>query len=302
MGLKRAIETGELRPGTRLPAERDLAKELRVSRTTVAKAYCELEMEGLLRSQVGRGTFVCAVPESTHAPFAWRGKISTATQRTADPAMRRVMNRPNGLDVISFAGGFPALECFPHGPFESLTNHILTRERGVLIGFGPAEGQPRLRNVIAQRFKVRPDQVLILSGATQGLDLIARCLLDPGDTVIMDRPGYVGAIQIFRSAGAQLHGWDLRNADMGELEDLILRYRPKFLYVNPTFQNPTGHTMPQRDRADLLKLAARYHLPVVEDDPYSEGYFDTPPPASLYKMDERNIVLYLSTFAKTLGP
>jgi DNA-binding transcriptional MocR family regulator len=300
--LKRAIETGKLSPGTRLPAERDLAKQLHSSRTTVAKAYRELETRGLLRSHVGRGTFVCAIPESAHAPFAWRGKISTSTQRTSDPAMRQLIGKTNGADVISFAAGFPAVECFPTDQFRRLTDQVLQRQSDVITRLGPAEGQPRLRQAIAQRFKVRPERVLILSGATQALDLIARCLIDPGDAIVMDRPGYVGAIQIFRAAGANLHGWDIRNADIEELEDLVLRYRPKFIYSNPTFQNPTGHTMPERERLNLLKLAVRYRIPIIEDEPYREGYLDSPPPKSLYQMDNQDVVIYLSTFAKVLAP
>ena len=89
-----------------------------------------------------------------------------------------------------------------------------------------------------------------MAGAQQGLDLIARCLLDPGDTVLIDRPGYLGAIQTFRSAGANLVGWDMERADPDELEDLILRYRPKLLYTNPTYQNPTGRTLPLDVRHD----------------------------------------------------
>ena len=86
--------------------------------------------------------------------------------------------------------------------------------------------------------------MLILGGAQQGLDLLARCLIDPGDAVIVDRPGYLGAIQSFRAAGAKLIGWDVAAGDVDELEDLLVRYRPKLVYTNPTFQNPTGITMP----------------------------------------------------------
>ncbi len=300
--LETAIETGALPAGVRLPAERDLAKQRKVSRTTVANAYRELEARGLLRSHVGRGTFVCAVPESEHAPFAWRGKISARVQRTASPALRHLISRANDPKLISFAAGFPAVDLFPIKEFRRLTDHVLARDTTAIAGLAPAEGQPRLRATIAERFRVRPEQVMIVSGATEALSLIARCLIDLGDSVIMDRPGYVGAIQIFRAAGANLHGWDIRNADPGELEDLIIRYRPKFIHTNPTFQNPTGHTLGERERRDLLGLAARYRIPVVEDDPYRDGYFDGQPPKSLYQLDGGSLVLYLSTFAKVLAP
>lgn len=257
---------------------------------------------GLLRSHVGRGTFVCAVPESNHAPFAWRGKISARIQRVANPALRYLIRRANDPKLISFAAGFPAVDLFPIKEFRRLTDHVLARDGTAIAGLAPAEGQPRLRATIAARFKVNPKQVMIVSGATEALSLIGRCLIDQGDSVIMDRPGYVGAIQIFRAAGADLQGWDIRNGDPGELEDLIIRYRPKFIHTNPTFQNPTGHTLAERERRDLLGLAARYRIPVVEDDPYRDGYFDGQPPKSLYQLDGGSIVLYLSTFAKVLAP
>jgi DNA-binding transcriptional MocR family regulator len=144
--------------------------------------------------------------------------------------------------------------------------------------------------------------VLVLAGAQQGLDLLARCLVDPGDAIIMDRPGYVGAIQSFNAAGAKLIGWDVASADMDELEDLLVRYRPKLIYTNPTFHNPTGVTMPIRARRELLKLAERYRVPIVEDATYGELYFSDPPPPSLRELDSQNIVIHLNSFSKVLAP
>jgi DNA-binding transcriptional MocR family regulator len=143
--------------------------------------------------------------------------------------------------------------------------------------------------------------VLIVDGAQHGLDLVSRCLLDPGDAVVMDRPGYLGAIQVFRSAGARIVGWDIARADFGELEDLLLRYRPKLLYTNPTFSNPTGRTLQPAERRELLDLAARYHLPIVEDDPYSELWLREKPPPGLHQLDTRDLVIYVGTFSKTLA-
>jgi DNA-binding transcriptional MocR family regulator len=144
--------------------------------------------------------------------------------------------------------------------------------------------------------------VLVLAGAQQGLDLLARCLIDPGDAVIIDRPGYLGAIQSFRAAGAKLIGWDVARADMDELEDVLVRYRPKLIYTNPTFQNPTGVTMPIRARRELLKLAERYRVPIVEDATYRELYFNEASPPSLRELDAQSIVIYLNSFSKVLAP
>jgi DNA-binding transcriptional MocR family regulator len=301
--LESAIEREDLTAGARLPSERALAAQLKLSRTTVAGAYRELEARGLLRSHVGRGTFVCARPEPAEAPFAWRGKVSAFAQLNADPAMRNLHLDALNSRLISFAAGIPAIECFPLADYRRLIEQVLKESSDVVLGLGPTEGQAVLRKAIAARAATRPERVLILSGSQQGLDLIARCLLDPGDTVVLDRPGYVGAIQTFRAAGAKLVGWDTVRGDLDELEDLLLRYRPKLLYTNPTFQNPTGKVFTLRERRDLLRLAVRYRIPVVEDDPYRETYLDAaPPPPTLYELDEHNIVIHHSTFSKVLAP
>src|SRR5436190_1773300 len=137
-----------------------------------------------------------------------------------------------------------AFECFPTEALRRAIDTILTRTAATALKLGPTEGMPRFRAAIADRFGGLPENILVLAGAQQGLDLLARCLVDPGDAVIVDRPGYLGAISSFRCAGARLIGWDIQRADLDELEDLVLRYRPKVMYVNPTFQNPSGWTMP----------------------------------------------------------
>ncbi|MCA1562556.1 MAG: PLP-dependent aminotransferase family protein [Acidobacteria bacterium] len=260
--LESAISSGELPSGAKVPPERELAQRLRISRTTVVSAYRELEARGLLRGYVGRGTFVCAVPEPAGTPFAWRGKIASA----------------------------------------ALRYQALKRDARAVWSHGPTEGQPALRGAIADRFGVPAESVLVLAGAQQGLDLIARCLIDPGDAVIIDRPGYLGAIQSFHAAGAKLIGWDVLNSDIDELEDLLVRYRPKLIYTNPTFQNPTGVTMPIRTRRELLKLAERYRVPIVEDATYRELYFTDVPPPSLRELDGQNLVIYLNSFSKVMAP
>ncbi len=297
-----AIENGKLTIGTRLPSERALAGQLRISRTTVMNAYRELEARGLIHSHVGRGTFVCASPEPTSAPFAWRGKVAKAASLNSESPLRYIVRDRNHPGVLSFAAGAPAIDIFPVKNWQHLIEQGLREHSEELLSNGPTAGLPGLRQAIASRYNSLPERILVLAGSQQGIDLISRCLLDPGDTVIIDRPCYVGAIQIFRAAGAHLIGWDMMRADMGELEDLILRYRPKLIFTNPTFQNPTGRVLTLRERRDLLALAYRYRVPIVEDDPYRETYFDTPPPPSLRELDEHHIVIYLSTFSKVLAP
>ncbi len=302
--LENAIESGEMPVGMQLPSEREMALRLDVSRTTVSTAYRELESRGLLRSFVGRGTFVCALPDSDEAPFAWRGKVSsrTALLNNDNISLRHLMSDNPNFDLISFAVGAPAFECFPIDAYQRSTMKILKHYSNTALGIAPTEGQWQLRKAVAKRFGTKPERILILSGSQQGIDLIARCLLDPGDTVIIDRPGYVGAIQTFRAAGASLIGWDVADADLDKLENLLVRHRPKLIYIDPTFQNPTARVLTRAERQDLLKLAARYHVPIIEDDPWRETYLDVKPPPPLYELDVQNIVIHLGTFSKILAP
>jgi len=300
--LESAISRGELPSGSRVPPERELAQRLRISRTTVVSAYRELESRGLLRGYVGRGTFVCAAPDPTGAPFAWRGKIAAAALRSSDSTLRDTIRHSSNAKLLSLAAGEPAIDCFPTEAFQQAINHVIANDGLAVWRHGPTEGQPALREAIAERFGLPAESVLVLAGAQQGLDLLARCLIDPGDAVIIDRPGYLGAIQSFNAAGAKLIGWDVVRADMDELEDLLVRYRPKLIYTNPTFQNPTCVTMPIRARRELLRLAERYRVPIVEDATYRELYFNDAPPPSLRELDAQNIVIYLNSFSKVLAP
>lgn len=300
--LESAISRGELPSGSRVPPERELAQRLRISRTTVVSAYRELESRGLLRGYVGRGTFVCAAPEPSGTPFAWRGKIASAALRSSDSTLRDTIRHSSDARLLSLAAGEPAIDCFPTAAFQRAIDQVLKRDAHAVWRHGPTEGQPVLREAIAERFGVPAESVLVLAGAQQGLDLLARCLIDPGDAVILDRPGYLGAIQSFRAAGAKLIGWDVLRADVDELEDLLVRYRPKLIYTNPTFENPTGVTLPIRARREILKLAERYRVPIVEDGTYRELYFHDVPPPSLRELDAQNLVIHLNSFSKVLAP
>src|SRR6187401_177079 len=140
--LETAIAKGELPSGTRIPPERTLAQRLKISRTTVVSAYRELESRGLLRGYVGRGTFVCAVPEPSGTPFAWRGKIAAAALRSSDSTMRDALRHASDTRMLSLAAGEPAIDCFPTEAFQRAIDHVLTRDAQSAWRHGPTEGQP----------------------------------------------------------------------------------------------------------------------------------------------------------------
>ena len=302
--LEGAIARGTLAAGFQLPPERDLASALKISRATVVSAYRELEARGLLRGYVGRGTFISAKPDTASAPFAWRGKIAAAALLSSDSTVRDLVRAAADPALMSLAAGVPALDCFPTDAFQRAMNHVLGKQSDAAWRHGPTEGIPRFRAALAERFGGEPEHILVLAGAQQGLDLLARCLIDPGDAVVIDRPGYLGAIQTFRNAGARLVGWDITRADTDELEELLLRYRPKLLYTNPTHQNPTGVNLSIRTRREVLELAVRYRVPIVEDDTYRELALTGPPtPPSLFTLDHaHSVVIRLNSFSKMLAP
>src|SRR5207253_3196920 len=138
-----------------------------------------------------------------------------------------------------------------------------------------------LREVIASRVNANAAEVFVTSGSQQAFSLIAMSLIDPGDCVIVDSPGRVGAVEAFRAAGGTPIGWRAPHWDTDQLEELLIRYRPKFIYTNPSFQNPTSATMSLATRHELLELAYRYRTPIVEDVAYEQLYIDDRPPDSL---------------------
>ena len=302
--LESGIARGAVPAGQQLPPERDLAAALKISRATVVSAYRELEARGLVRGYVGRGTFVSATPDAASAPFAWRGKIAASALQANETTVRDLVRAAADPHLISVAAGVPALDCFPTEAFQRAMNHVLSTQADAAWRHGPTEGLQPFRAALAHRFGGEAEHILVLAGAQQGLDLLARCLIDPGDAVIIDRPGYLGAIQTFRNAGARLVGWDITRADTDELEELLLRYRPKLMYTNPTHQNPTGITMPIRTRREMLELAARYRVPIVEDDTYRDlALTGPPPPPSLFTLDEAHaLVIRINSFSKMLAP
>jgi DNA-binding transcriptional MocR family regulator len=166
-----------------------------------------------------------------------------------------------------------------------------------------------VREVIAARSRergisVRPEGVAVVNGSQHGLDLLLRLLTEPGDSVLVETPTYVGALQSFLAWGVRLIEVpvDEQGMDVDKVEFLLDRSRPRFIYTVPTYQNPTGSTMTLKRRERLLELAQQHQVPILEDDPFWDLYFDEPPPPPIKALDRYGHVLYLSTFSKTLAP
>ncbi|GAC1357197.1 MAG: PLP-dependent aminotransferase family protein [Ktedonobacteraceae bacterium] len=316
--LREAILAGELAEGTRLPTERALAQALGVNRTTIMNAYNELSGEGLIEGHVGRGTLVKRSYFEREGDYfdedmpSWLFGLSAGEDALLGPDAR-VLSELSTLgenqEIISLAQGTPALDMLPADLISGIVDNGLQQARQQALGYCPVEGFQALRRSIAARMRKRGvavdlQNILILSGSTQGIGLIGRFLLNPGDEVIVEVPTYLGAVQTFRALGARVIGipTDSEGIRVDLLESVLARRQPRFIYTLPTFQNPTGAVMSAERRRRLLLLARRYQIPILEDDAYSEIYFEDKVPQPLKALDTHGNVLYLSTYSKILAP
>lgn len=228
--------------------------------------------------------------------------LATAATRIDSSAIRDLLHVIDRPDVISLAGGLPAPETFPAAALAQAVTEILAEDPGALQ-YSTTEGHLPLREWVAQRHGVEPDQVVITHGSQQALDLVARALVDPGAAVALADPGYVGAIQALRLAGARLApvASDVDGLDVDALSDDLQRgARPALVYVVANFDNPTGATLSHERRAALAALADRYGFVIVEDDPYGDlrwGGAALPPLASF-----TDRVITLGTVSKIVCP
>ena len=312
--LRDMIFSDVLLEGVLLPPERSLAKKLEVNRSTVIKAYQELKADGLVDSHVGKGTAVLPkslkkslLPEGYINPLPWYQLFTESVSTANDNIIKDIMAITGGDDVISFAGGIPDPHLYPVKIMQEIQTELFSTVGREMFLHSPVEGHYPLRESIGCLLRQRQiaataKDVVVLSGSQQGLDFAARVFIKPGDTVIVEEPTFFGAIQIFRSAGARVIGVPIDKDGLRTdiLEALLVRHKPKFIYTLPTFQNPSGVTMSLERRYQLLNLAYQYQLPILEDDPYGELYYDGTQVPPLKALDRHGYVIYLSTFSKTL--
>ncbi len=219
----------------------------------------------------------------------------------------RVVNRP---EVISFAGGLPAPELFPIELMARVAQDLFRAADGAqALQYGETEGVPVLRERIAARApfpagRFKAEDVLVTQGSQQGLDLMAKLFIDPGDEVLVETPAYVGALQVFRFFGAKVTFLPCDgDGVVPSALALALRRRPKLVYLTPTFQNPSGALYPEHRRAAVREALAKAEgTVIVEDDPYREIWFDAPPPAPLINGLDPARAVYLGSFSKTAVP
>ncbi|ADJ45950.1 GntR family transcriptional regulator fused with aminotransferase [Amycolatopsis mediterranei S699] len=299
--LRDAVLDGRLRAGERLPPTRELARRLAVSRNTVAVAYDRLTADGFLTGRVGAGTYVSAelpAPKPRKAPSV-RGPQPTAVWRSLPPPAAEAP-----APEFDFRVGIPDTALFPLDTWRRLLAREL-RDTAEFAHYAGPGGHPGLRAAIARHVGVSrsvradADDVLVTQGAQQALDLLCRVLLEPGDRVAIEEPGYRMAKLLFTSHGAEVVGVPV---DGEGLDVAALPPRTKLVYVTPSHQFPLGTPMSLARRTALLAWAARAGAVVVEDDYDSEFRFSDRPLEPLQSLDRDGRVAYVGSFSKTLLP
>ena len=248
----------------------------------------------------------------------WDHRFAQRTQRMGSSAIRELLKLTEEPDIISFGGGMPAPDVFPADEMREACDRVLRNTSELALQYGSTEGYRPLREMIVRHtarygIQVTPDNILITSGSQQALDLLGKILINPGDRILVESPTYLGALQAWSAYGAEYVTVPMDENGMvtDALED-ALRSGPKFIYVLPNFQNPTGVTLSLDRRHKLLELADRYGVPIVEDDPYGQLRYEGENLPSVVDLDSHarysgeacysGNVIYLSTFSKILAP
>lgn len=301
-GLQHHILRGQLPLGTRFPSSRTLSKQLGVGRNTVLAAYDQLLAEGYLKAETGSGTWVAfkqATPQASVDCAPSKPRLSRRGYLLA-----REPQQPRSPKSINFQPGFPETETFPYATWSRLLARNAQQRSSDLTGYFDYAGLRRLREAIASYVGVArgvecdPEQVIVVTGAQAALDLAARTLIDEGDRVWMEDPGYLGARSALLGSGAALaplkvdrNGWSLDDRDLPP---------PRAIYLTPSCQWPLGLTMGVNERLRVLALAAHHDAWVIEDDYDGEYRFRGKPVPALYSLDHADRVIYVGTFGKTL--
>ncbi|MBT4333627.1 MAG: PLP-dependent aminotransferase family protein [Candidatus Cloacimonetes bacterium] len=240
--------------------------------------------------------------------------ISVASRGMKKSAIRELLKLTKDPEIISFAGGLPAPETFPIEELVEITNEVLREDGEKALQYGATEGDDRLRELIVELYKnmgfdITLENVMITTASQQGLDLLAKVFIDRGDKVLVGLPSYLGGLQAFKAYGAELLGieFDENGMRSDDLEAKLTKLKaandlPKFIYIIPDFQNPAGVTMPEKRRKEIIDIARKYDVLIIEDSPYKEIRFEGEHQESLYALEGNGQVINFGTFSKIFVP
>ncbi len=310
--LRQAILTGRLRPGDRLPATRSLAGDLSLSRTTVAEAYDQLQSEGYIQGKHGSGTYVAFdLPEAAfHSAHHQAGNALISPSVPLSRWGRQVTesappSEPAAEFLYDFRPHRGAADLFPWAGWRASVDRALAGDRNILLRTPPIAGHPELRSAIAEHVaryravRCTAEQVVVLNGTQGALNLLAQLLLDPGDRVAVEDPGYPAARLALAARGLSVTRVPV-DAEGLVVEELVRAGAHRLVHVTPSHQDPTGATLSLSRRVALLEEAGRRGCLIFEDDYDSEFRYEGRPVESLQGLDHRGLVVYAGTFSKSL--
>ena len=235
-------------------------------------------------------------------------RFAKRLQNMGGNAIRELLKVTQRPDIISFAGGNPAPDTFPAKQLGEIAQEVLARDRNILQ-YGTTEGYAPLREFVAGwvgdiGIDASPSDVLITSGSQQGIDLLGKAMLNPGDKVVLEDPTYLAALQIFRTYEGTFITVpsDANGVLLEELEEAISREKPSLVYLVPTFQNPTGITLSLERRKKLAEIVARYSVITIEDDPYGRLRYSGEALPAIKSFDHNGEIVYLGSFSKLVSP
>ncbi|RSD26128.1 PLP-dependent aminotransferase family protein [Mesobacillus subterraneus] len=304
--IKSQITNGTWPVGSRLPSQRELARQFEVNRSTVITALDELAADGLIEGMHGMGTIVVNntwTLMSVNAPVNWNEQVQLGTHQASIGTVQAINKAESDGNLIQLSKGELSRDLFPLEEMRA----VMTKVGQELQPFGyeDPKGNPELRRAISTHLKskgieVPASSVLVVSGALQALHLISIGLLERGSTVYLENPSYLYSLSTFQSAGMRLRGITLDK--QGIIPELLEGTQKSVLYTQPTFHNPTGILMEEERRLELLKFAESEQLPIIEDDVYGDLWIDSPPPPPIKSNDRHGNVLYLGSLSKSLNP
>jgi len=308
--MKNKISLGEWAVGTKIPSQRALAKLFNVNRSTVVSALSDLMAEGLLEGNTKAGTKVINNTWNLLAaspPPDWSSYVQAGTYYPNQPAIQHI-NRAEFQDgIIRLGTGELSPDLLPSKQMKQIFDKLSTNPFS--LGYEEPKGNWHLREQVVEYLRelsiqTSPSNILIVSGALQGLQLISMGLLQRGASILLEKPSYLYSVHVFQSNAIKLIGVPMDK--QGIQTSLISRYKKGYnaslLYTIPSFHNPTGYLMSEIRRQELMKVCADEGLPIIEDDVYRELWFDEPPPLPLKARDPNALVLYLGSLSKSLSP
>jgi len=306
-----AIAAGELQPGAKLPPTRELAEIAGINQLTASRCYRRLQEQGLVVSAVGRGTFVRAAAGSAsgEADLSWQ-TYALAPPRSGDAgrALSDAARHAQSPGLIALSAGYPSRDQIPVDQLAAAVRETLDREALASFEYCPIEGDDELRSQLAALGRARglndeADSILITTGARQGLTLVSRAVLRPGDVAACESPTYMGMIEALRATGATVMPVDV-DADgfnVDALERLLRGHEVRLVALQPRGHNPTGRDLSQERRTRLLELAARHGFFVLEDGVYADLRYEGTDPGPLRALDPAHVI-YVDSLSKTVAP